>query len=159
MPVPYDAAVRYDEPIAYDAGTLVNGGYRSMLGFWLGGVCAVSGTTTITGGHFLPHGGKHKRTLSNILTIYNEAKNLPRVETKELRDAIAEFVEAEVALRPYVPDIIKVDYEALSANDEAYEKFVQAITNIQKRIDKEMQRQAAEDDELLLMAVLACSIN
>lgn len=117
-------------------------------------------TPTITGGHFLPSGGKHhKRTLSNILEIYNQAKELPRQETKELRDAIVEFVEPAIAMQPYIPNIIKVDYEALSKNDEAYEKFSQALANIQKRIEIQIAAQRAEDDELLLMAILACSIN
>lgn len=117
-------------------------------------------TPTITGGHFLPKGGRHhKRTLSNILEIYNEARELPRKETKELRDAIAEFVEPAIAMQPYIPNIIKIDYEALSKNDEAYEKFSQALANIQKRIEIQIAARHAEDDELLLMAILACSIN
>src|ERR1700676_1854588 len=89
------------------------------------GVCPVP---TLTGGHFIPEKhGHHKRTLSNILTIYNKAKELPRQETKELRDAISEFVEPAIARQASLPEIIKVDYEALRINEEAYEKFARAM--------------------------------
>lgn len=121
----------------------------------------------ITGGHFIPKKhGKHKRTLSNVLTIYNKAKELPRKETKELRDIISEFVAPEVSLQAILPDISRVNYEALEQNDLVYEKFSQALSNIQERLETAEQaniaflaRQGAEDEELLLMTTFACLIH
>lgn len=110
-----------------------------------------------TGGHYLPPHGKHKRAFSNILIIYNQAKELPRKETKELRDAISEFVEPQIAAKPYVPDILEIDYEALSANDEAYERFSRALADIQQKLKISLQQE--EDEELLLLAIMACDIN
>lgn len=124
-----------------------------------------SGSGFLIGGHFLPKYGKHKHTLSNVLTIYNKAKALSRKETKELRDIISEFIEPEVALQAILPDIIKIDYEALKQNDLAYEKFSNALLNIEERIEimeksrlDLLAKQQAEDDELLLMATFACAI-
>lgn len=121
---------------------------------------------TITGGHFLPANHKHKRTLSNVLTIYNKAKELPRIETKELRDSISDFVDPSIALLANVPDIIKVDYDAIQANDAAYEKFHQALANIEQYINIFEQqkitliaKQEEEDDELLLMTIISCLIH
>lgn len=123
-------------------------------------------TPTITGGHFLPANHKGKRSLSNVLTIYNKAKTLSRKETKELRDAISEFVPPIVAAQTSVPDIAKVNYEAIAANDAAYDRFSQAIANIQMRIQEMEQIEHAnklklqqEDDELLLLTFISCIIN
>lgn len=112
------------------------------------------------GGHFIPD--KHgKRTLSNVLVVYDKAKKLPRKQTKELRDAISEFVPASVANQAKLPDIAKVDYQALAANDAAYERFAAALENIQKQleiVENERIKKTLEDDELLLITVIACSI-
>lgn len=99
-----------------------------------------------------------KRPLSNIQIIYDKARELPRKQTKELRDAISEFVEPEVAQKAALPEIVKVNYEAIQANEQAYKKFTQALDNIQNNlvlIDK-IQK---EDEELLLLAVISCVIN
>lgn len=120
----------------------------------------------IIGGHFLPATNKRKRTLSNILTIYDKAKDLPRKETKALRDAVREFVPVQAALIATVPDIAQVDYAALAANDAAYAKFSLALDAIQHRIE-EMERnkiailakQQQEDDELLLITIFSCLIH
>lgn len=114
----------------------------------------------ITGGHFLPsrHKGKSKGTLSNIQLIYDKAKKLPRKETKELRDTISQFVEPAVARQATVPDIIKIDYAALEANQAAYDKFLLALDNIQKQIVK-IEEQQNDDDELLLITIISCVIH
>lgn len=123
-------------------------------------------TPTITGGHFLPAHGKRKATLSNILTIYEKAKALPRKETKELRDAISKFVAPEVAVIAAVPDMEKINYEALEANAQAYERFAAALANIESNLEYIQQKQIViqenkqkEDDELLLLAFICCTIN
>lgn len=114
--------------------------------------------TPVTGGHFLPRQGNRKATLSNILTIYKEAKKLPRKQTKELRDAIAEFVEPVVAKKAVLPDYEKINYEALQANQIAYEKFITAIDNIQNQMVKYEYLQK-QDDELLLIAIISCTLH
>lgn len=122
----------------------------------------LSGTPTptpaIIGGHFLPDHHKKKRTLSNVLTIYNKAKELPRKETKELRDSIAKFVPADIAMIATVPEIHKVDYEALALNDAAYERFAVAIENIQKRLEI-AEAQERDDSDLMEFAFIASLIH
>lgn len=110
---------------------------------------------TIIGGHFLPAHHKNKRTLSNVNVIYKQAQALSRKETKELRDAISQFIAPEVAIIAQVPDISKVDYVAIEANSAAYEKFTQALLNIEERLIGNHKKQE-EEDELLLMATFAC---
>jgi len=115
-------------------------------------------TTPITGGHFLPATHKHKRTLSNINVIYKQAQQLPRAETKELRDSIAEFVPPEVAMVAKVPDFAKIDYTALEANIAAYEKFAQALMNIYERMEifeQNRVKQEQDDDDLLMVSIIA----
>lgn len=126
----------------------------------------IGGASSIIGGHFLPSSHKRKATLSNINVIYNKARDLPRKETKELRDAISQFVEPELAIKAEVPDLAKVDYSALEANQMAYDKFSQALANIQERIEIVEQhkialltKQQQEDDELLLITIISCIIN
>lgn len=121
--------------------------------------------TPIVGGHFIPakHTKDKKRTLSNVLTVYKKAKELPRAETKELRDTISKFVEPSIARKPIVPEFEKINYEDLTSNDTAYEKFSNALSKIQERLDnmnslaKEKSKpETEEDDELLLTAIIAC---
>lgn len=132
----YDASINYDAPINYDGGA----------------------DTSLIGGHFLPKGGKKRHTLSNVLVVYNQAKDLPRKETKELRDIISEFVPPDVAMIAAVPDIAEINYEALEANANAYEKFIQALMNIQERLEIfEIKEQ--EDNELMEFAIIASLIH
>lgn len=120
----------------------------------------------IVGGHFLPASHKRRRTLSNVQVIYAKAKELPRKDTKELRDAISEFLTPEIARVAQLPDIDKINYEALEANDSAYEKFTQALQNIEERLNLIEQnkiallaKQQEEDDELLLITFISCIIH
>lgn len=108
----------------------------------------------LTGGHFLPKGAGRKRTLSNVNVIYKQAQSLPRQQTKQLRDAISDFVEPELAFQAAVPDIIKIDFSALESNKAAYEKFLLALDNIEALLEK----QQTEDEELMLISILACQI-
>lgn len=115
-------------------------------------------TPTITGGHFLPQGAnKKKRTWSNVNVVYEKARALPRVETKELRDAVSEFVEPKIARQTVVPELSAVDYAALEANQRAYDKFIEALDNIQNNIVA-LEEKQNEDDELFQLAILACTI-
>lgn len=119
-------------------------------------------TTAIVGGHFLPSAPNKKRTLSNVNVIYEKAQSLPRKETKELRDAISEFVAPEIARQPFVPDMEKINYEALQSNAIAYEKFAKALTNIQERIELMEQSRLKleqEDDDLMTVAIIASLIH
>lgn len=115
---------------------------------------------TLRGGHFLPiyEKGKRKIALSNIQIIYDKAKTLPRKQTKELREAIKQYVEPVIARQPIIPEIAKIDYEALFVDSDAYKQFLVALDNIQKNIVL-LEYQQKEDDELLLITVLACAIN
>ncbi len=115
----------------------------------------IGGIASIIGGHFLPAHHKNKRTLSNVNVIYKKAQALPRLETKELRDIISEFVELSVARKAILPDIIKIDYEALEANEIAYKKFISILENIESRFKISLE----EEEELLLMATIASIIH
>ena len=109
----------------------------------------------MVGGHFLPKGASRRRILSNVNVIYKQAQSLPRKRTKQLRDAISEFVAPEVAMLTVVPDLAKIDYSALESNAAAYERFLSALENIESLLEK----QQAEDEELMLISILACQIN
>lgn len=108
----------------------------------------------IVGGHFLVKG--KKRTWSNIRTIYEKAKALSPEDTKELHNAVSEFVE--VIKTEELPNIGKVNYDAIFENDAAYEKFLAALDDIQNKLSI-IDNIQKEDDELLLIAILACTFN
>lgn len=141
----------YNDPINYNSSINYNG---------------TSTPSNIVGGHFLPEHHKHKRTLSNVNVIYKKAQLLSRKETKELRDAISEFIEPALAMQATLPEIIKIDYASLEANDLAYQKFSKALSNIEEcleMMEKDrinlMKKQIQEDDELLLLSTIACLIH
>lgn len=134
----------YNDPVNYNAAINYNGG--------------ASPVPAIIGGHFLPAHNKKKRTLSNVQIIYNKAKQLARKDTKELRDAISDFVEPAIARQIFVPDLEKINYEALEANKIAYEKFEQALLNIEQSLIM-LDEQNQDDDELLLLATITCLIH
>lgn len=138
----YNAAINYNSAINYNGGAV----------------------SAIIGGHFLPANHKHKRILSNVQVIYSKAQELPRKATKQLRDAISEYVEPAVARQTIVPDIVKVDYESLKANEVAYEKFLNALQIIEYGLmEAEQNRKAAilrdqvlDVDDLMDIATIAC---
>jgi hypothetical protein len=95
--------------------------------------------------------GSKQRRLSNLITIYEEAKDLIPDDV-ELLAAIEPYVEVN---EPELPDIEDVNLQALLQNEQASLKFIAAIENLEKKL-KLLALQMAEDDELLMVCALLC---
>lgn len=128
-------------------------------------IASSGATATIIGGHFLPAHHRNKRILSNVNVIYKQAQALPRAETKALRDAISEFVPPEVARIAEVPDISRLNYDAMAANSAAYERFIDVLASIESRLKEQQSlrenmrlKAQQEDDDLLLVSIISLLI-
>jgi hypothetical protein len=95
--------------------------------------------------------GSKQRRLSNLITIYEEAKDLIPDDV-ELLAAIEPYVEVK---EPELPDIDDVNLSALLQNEQASLQFIAAIENLEKKL-KLLALQMAEDDDLLMVCALLC---
>lgn len=131
-----------------------------------------SPTPSPTGGHYLPQyrGRYKKRPPGNIALVYEKAKQLPSAETRKLLSSVDPFVDPETPeelenrqsakyISDSLPSISRIDYSALEANALAYKRFKETLDDIQQKMESAQKNLTQENDELLLITILACTIN
>lgn len=108
------------------------------------------------GGHFLPDRARYRKSPpGNMRFVYDKIREA-EIDTPELLEIIEPYVAAP---KPYLPPILEIDYQALAANEEAFNKFAAKLEAINENLRLAQAKKQAEDDELLMVSVFASLIH
>lgn len=108
--------------------------------------------------NFIPRYFADGEQLGNIRIIYDKARTLPKKETLGLKEAIEAFIEDQEEKSAALPDIEKINLQALQANAIASRNFMEQLDMMRQKIFL-LEKLQADEQDFMLLAFLACTIN